>query len=50
VLANRHRNDLEAAGLGSGRHAFRVALARKPHRVEARRVNDGAVLTHAAES
>ncbi len=44
VLANRHRNDLEAAGLGSGRHAFRVALARQPRCVEARRVEDGALL------
>ena len=26
VLANRHRDDLAAAGLGSGRHAFRVPL------------------------
>jgi hypothetical protein len=44
VLANGHREDLAAAGLGSGRHAFRVALARQPGRVEARRVEDGALL------
>ncbi len=44
VLANRYRNDLEAAGLGSGRHAFRAAFAGQPGRVEARRIEDGALL------
>jgi hypothetical protein len=44
VLANRHRNDLRAAGLGSGRHAFRVLLARQPRSIEARRVEDGALV------
>ncbi len=44
VFANRHRDDLEAAGIGSGRHAFRARLALQPRCVEARRVEDGALL------
>lgn len=48
VLANRYREDLKDAGLGSGRHSFEFtppagpALAR--HAVEVRRSLDGAVL------
>ena len=44
VLANRHRDDLAAAGLGSGRHAFRVPLTGGARRIEARRSGDGALL------
>jgi hypothetical protein len=44
VLANRHRDDLRAAGLGSGRHAFRVPLPRTSRRLEARRADDGLCL------
>jgi hypothetical protein len=45
VLANRHRVDLEQAGLGSGRHAFSVTLDLAPDaEVEVRRSLDGAVL------
>jgi uncharacterized repeat protein (TIGR03803 family) len=45
VLANRHRSDLERAGLGSGRHAFSVALDLPfGARVEVRRSLDGARL------
>jgi hypothetical protein len=45
VLANRYRADLEQAGLGSGRHAFSVALDLAPGaQVEVRRALDGALL------
>jgi hypothetical protein len=45
VLANRYRADLQAAGLGSGRHSFSVALDLAPRaRVEVRRSLDGARL------
>ena len=44
VLANRHRDDLLAAGLGSGRHAFRVPLRRPGTRIDVRRVTDHAVV------
>jgi hypothetical protein len=45
VLANRHRSDLERAGLGSGRHAFSVALDLAPGAlVEVRRSLDGTQL------
>jgi hypothetical protein len=48
VLANRHRADLEAAGLGSGRHAFSVALPLTlGAQVQVRRALDGAVLPQA---
>jgi hypothetical protein len=41
VLANRYRSDLEAAGLGSGRHSFSVALDLAPGaQVEVRRSLD----------
>jgi len=48
VLANRHRADLEDAGLGCGRHAFRFAAPKgvdltKVH-VELRRPADGCLL------
>lgn len=50
ALANRDRPDLAQAGLGSGRHGFRVALPPSPpsaHRViEVRRSADGAALAH----
>lgn len=49
VLANRHRPDLLAAGIGHGRHAFDVTVpgGLSPltrHVVEVRRERDGAVL------
>ena len=48
TLANRHREDLEAAGLGSGRHSFSFAvpdgLMLLPGIVEVRRSLDGAAL------
>ncbi len=49
TLANRYRADLESAGLGSGRHAFRVrlpsALSDEQRRaVKIRRPLDGALL------
>ncbi len=47
TLANRHRPDLQAAGLGSGRHSFDVALDLSPqetHSVSVRRSSDGAEL------
>jgi hypothetical protein len=45
VLANRHRPDLERAGLGSGRHAFSLALDLPPGaEVEVRRSLDGRLL------
>ena len=50
VLANRHRDDLAAAGLGSGRHAFSVRLMRPAHRIEVRRAEDGAMLGSLATS
>ncbi|MGO9698444.1 MAG: Hint domain-containing protein [Xanthobacteraceae bacterium] len=52
VLANRYREDLEQAGLGSGRHAFRFTLPPglrvAPDAIEVRRSLDGAVLAHQA--
>jgi hypothetical protein len=49
TLANLYREDLAAAGLGSGRHAFRFEPPRdvvlRPATVVARRSNDGAFLT-----
>ena len=48
ILANRHRDDLERAGLGSGRHAFAftppAGLAFAPNEVEVRRSIDGEAL------
>ena len=46
AVANRFRPDLLAAGLGSGRHSFRVQLpaGTAGRRVEVRRVADGAVV------
>jgi hypothetical protein len=44
VLANRHRYDLRAAGLGSGRHAFRTVLPHHARSIEVRRVGDGSLL------
>jgi Hint domain len=48
VLANRHRDDLKAAGLGSGRHSFAftppAGLVFAPDAVEVRRSLDGAAL------
>ena len=45
VIANAYRRDLEDAGLGSGRHAFSLALdIPAPHSIEVRRVNDHAPL------
>jgi autotransporter-associated beta strand protein len=48
VLANRYREDLEQAGLGSGRHAFEFTppngIAFAPDAVEVRRSLDEAVL------
>jgi hypothetical protein len=48
TLANRYRHDLEAAGLGSGRHSFSFTppdgLMPLPGTVEVRRSLDGAAL------
>jgi hypothetical protein len=48
VLANRYREDLERAGLGSGRHGFvfttTAGLVFAPHSVEVRRSLDGTAL------
>lgn len=48
VLANEYREDLKAAGTGSGFQGFRFAgpagLYFEPNRVEVRRSHDGAVL------
>ncbi len=48
VLANRYRADLEAAGLGTGRHSFtctaEAGQALRPDDVVVRRALDGAVL------
>jgi hypothetical protein len=53
TLANRHREDLERAGLGSGRHAFEFALLTginlAAETVEVRRSLDGAVLQLSAD-
>ncbi len=43
-LANRYREDLRAAGLGSGCHAFELGLPGLGGAVSLRRVSDGAVL------
>ena len=54
VLANSYREDLKAAGLGSGRHAFTftppASLAFAPDAVEVRRALDGAALEFGADS
>ena len=48
VLANEYREDLRAAGVGSGCHSFRfrvpAGLCIEPDRVEVRRSYDSAVL------
>ena len=48
VLANRHRDDLARAGLGSGHHSFDftppAGLALAPGSVEVRRSLDGVAL------
>jgi hypothetical protein len=48
VLANRYREDLKVAGLGSGRHRFTftrpAGLVFAPHAVQVRRSLDGALL------
>jgi hypothetical protein len=44
LLANRYRADLEAAGLGSGRCAFDLAVPAMPGEVVVRRASDGAAL------
>jgi hypothetical protein len=52
VLANRYREDLEQADLGSGRHSFEFAppagLAFAPDAVEVRRSLDGVALVRSA--
>ena len=53
VLADRYRPDLAAAGIGFGRHGFRVAIPRSDRsvrRIDVRRADDGALLpgSHAA--
>jgi hypothetical protein len=52
TLANRYREDLERAGLGSGRHSFEfappAALSVDPRHFEVRRSIDGAPLAHSA--
>ena len=54
VLANVYREDLKAAGLGSGRHAFTftppAALVVVPGAVEVRRSLDGAALLPSAHA
>ena len=54
VLANRYREDLEQAGLGSGRHSFEftlpAGLAFAPDAVEVRRSVDGAALKFSADA
>ena len=54
VLANRYRDDLERAGLGSGRHAFAftppAGLAFAPDEVEVRRSLDGEALGKSADA
>ena len=51
TLANRHRDDLQQAGLGSGRHGFEftapAGLTFAPDAVEVRRSFDGAALSAA---
>ncbi len=48
ALANRYRSDLEAAGLGSGRHAFEFqapdGVVLRPEAVTVRRALDGTML------
>jgi hypothetical protein len=48
TLANRYRDDLAHAGIGSGRHSFEFApppeLAFAPSAIEVRRSSDGALL------
>ncbi len=46
TLANTFRPDLRAAGIGSGRHSFNVALPENTHgrSIEVRRVADGAIV------
>jgi autotransporter passenger strand-loop-strand repeat protein len=49
VVADRHRPDLEAAGVGDGRHGFRFRLpkglaAETGHRIEVRRETDWSLL------
>jgi hypothetical protein len=48
ALANRHRGDLERAGLGSGRHSFEfvppVGLVSSSVTIEVQRALDGAAL------
>ena len=46
VTANRHRGDLEEAGIGDGRHGFELRLGRalapdQRHEIRVRRVSDG---------
>jgi hypothetical protein len=54
TLANRYREDLERAGLGSGRHSFEFkpppGLALTAKAVEVRRSLDGAALAFSAEA
>ena len=54
VLANRYREDLQRAGLGSGHHGFELALpaglAVAPTSVEVRRSLDGVALAFSAEA
>jgi autotransporter-associated beta strand protein len=54
VLANRYREDLERAGLGSGRHSFEVELPAglvvAPETIEVRRSLDGAALQRTERS
>jgi hypothetical protein len=54
VLANRYREDLERAGLGSGRHSFEfrlpAGLALAPSAINVRRSIDGAALAVSARA
>jgi autotransporter-associated beta strand protein len=54
VLANRNREDLKRAGMGSGRHAFAftppAGLVFAPNAIDVRRSLDGEVLPRSAEA
>ena len=54
VLANLYREDLEHAGIGTGRHAFAFSPAQKINAaldtVEVRRSLDGALLSQSARA
>jgi hypothetical protein len=48
IIANRYRDDLRRAGIGTARHGFRVPVGLAPTVIAVRRLDDGVALPWAS--